>query len=118
MQAFFSFGRDELELISRRRGDKLVHIVDSPDGQLFELQSDPGEMKNLWSDAGRASGALVGGTPSMGERRAAGRHVQAVAGSAATCPRAAGCGDAYFALGIGVWLEDRTSRRRDSRSHY
>jgi arylsulfatase len=33
---------------------KLVHIVDSSEGQLFDLQGDPGEMKNLWADAAHA----------------------------------------------------------------
>ena len=31
--------------------DKLVHILGSTDGQLFDLQRDPQEMDNLWSDA-------------------------------------------------------------------
>ena len=30
---------------------KLVHILGSTDGQLFDLQRDPQEMDNLWSDA-------------------------------------------------------------------
>jgi len=29
---------------------KLVHFVDSPDGQLFDLSDDPDEVKNLWVD--------------------------------------------------------------------
>ena len=29
---------------------KLVHFVDSPDGQLFNLIDDPGEVNNLWND--------------------------------------------------------------------
>jgi arylsulfatase A-like enzyme len=29
---------------------KAVHILDSDDGQLFDLQADPGEMHNLWDD--------------------------------------------------------------------
>ena len=29
---------------------KAVHILDSDDGQLFDLQADPGEMHNLWND--------------------------------------------------------------------
>ncbi len=30
---------------------KLVHFADSPDGQLFNLTADPGEINNLWNDA-------------------------------------------------------------------
>lgn len=34
-----------------RRGDwKLVHFVDSPEGQLFDLAADPEERVNLWDD--------------------------------------------------------------------
>ncbi|RMG37156.1 MAG: DUF4976 domain-containing protein [Planctomycetota bacterium] len=29
---------------------KLVHFVDSTEGQLFDLQNDPNELHNLWSD--------------------------------------------------------------------
>ena len=29
---------------------KLVHFLDEPDGQLFDLVADPDELKNLWSD--------------------------------------------------------------------
>lgn len=38
----------------RDRTHKLVHFLDDPDGQLFDLESDPSEVNNLWSDA-RAS---------------------------------------------------------------
>ena len=35
-----------------RRGDwKLVHFVDTLEGQLFDLSTDPGERVNLWDDA-------------------------------------------------------------------
>ena len=30
---------------------KLVHFVDSDDGQLFDLRNDPDEVRNLWHDA-------------------------------------------------------------------
>ena len=33
---------------------KLVHYVDSDDGMLFDLQSDPMEQANLWDDPGYA----------------------------------------------------------------
>ena len=29
---------------------KLVHFVDEPFGQLFDLVNDPGEVHNLWDD--------------------------------------------------------------------
>ena len=29
---------------------KLVHFIDQPHGQLFDLVNDPGERENLWSD--------------------------------------------------------------------
>lgn len=29
---------------------KLVHFVDSPEGQLFDLHEDPNEVRNLWDD--------------------------------------------------------------------
>lgn len=38
-----------------RKGDwKLVHFVDSDEGQLFDLAADPGERVNLWDDPGCA----------------------------------------------------------------
>ncbi|MDV7142820.1 sulfatase-like hydrolase/transferase [Tropicimonas sp. TH_r6] len=38
-----------------REGDfKLVHFVDSEEGQLFNLASDPQELENLWLDPGHA----------------------------------------------------------------
>ena len=37
---------------SVRQGDwKLVHFVDSEEGQLFNLSEDPQEKCNLWDDA-------------------------------------------------------------------
>ena len=33
---------------------KLVHFVDSDDGQLFDLASDPNEQSNLWADPAHA----------------------------------------------------------------
>jgi arylsulfatase len=35
----------------RNRDWKLVHFLDEPWGQLFDLNKDPQEVKNLWSDA-------------------------------------------------------------------
>ena len=34
----------------RGRGWKLVHFLDSDEGQLFDLGNDPGEVVNLWGD--------------------------------------------------------------------
>jgi arylsulfatase A-like enzyme len=50
-------GRDgilqEIDFMSmvRSRDWKLVHFLDSPEGQLFDLKNDPDEVQNLWSDA-------------------------------------------------------------------
>lgn len=33
---------------------KLVHFLDQPYGQLFDLQTDPGEINNLWDDPAHA----------------------------------------------------------------
>ena len=42
----------------RNRNWKLVHFLDAPFGQLFDLQNDPDEMQNLWDDpAGRKAKA-------------------------------------------------------------
>ena len=40
---------------------KLVHFLDEPFGQLFDLVSDPGEIHNLWDDptAAEAKGRLL-----------------------------------------------------------
>ena len=34
----------------RTRQHKLVHFLDEPFGQLFDLQDDPDEMTNRWDD--------------------------------------------------------------------
>jgi len=34
----------------REKRYKLVHITGSTEGQLFDLQQDPGELHNLWED--------------------------------------------------------------------
>ena len=34
----------------RNKEWKLVHFLDEPDGQLFDLKQDPDEVKNLWND--------------------------------------------------------------------
>ncbi|TWU67538.1 sulfatase [Crateriforma conspicua] len=38
----------------RDRQYKLVHFLDEPDGQLFDLQADPGELDNRWNDGNLA----------------------------------------------------------------
>lgn len=38
----------------RGRDWKLVHFVDSTEGQLFDLAADPGEIHNLWDDPAHA----------------------------------------------------------------
>jgi arylsulfatase A-like enzyme len=38
----------------RSRDWKLVHFLDQPWGQLFDLQRDPAEVRNLWSDPAAA----------------------------------------------------------------
>jgi len=38
----------------RTRDWKVVHFVDEPEGQLFDLVNDPGEDKNLWDDPNHA----------------------------------------------------------------
>jgi len=53
---FAEHGRDgilretEFMTMVRSRGWKLVHFLDSDEGQLFDLESDPGEVLNLWHD--------------------------------------------------------------------
>jgi arylsulfatase A-like enzyme len=50
-------GRDgilqEVDFMSmvRSRDWKLVHFLDSPEGQLFDLKNDPDEVRNLWNNA-------------------------------------------------------------------
>jgi arylsulfatase A-like enzyme len=54
---FAEHGRDgilretEFMTMVRSRGWKLVHFLDEPFGQLFDLANDPGETHNLWDDA-------------------------------------------------------------------
>ncbi len=35
----------------RNQSWKMVHFLDAPYGQLFDLENDPNEMKNLWDDS-------------------------------------------------------------------
>jgi len=55
---FAEHGRDgilrETEFVTmvRSREWKLVHFLDEPFGQLFDLTDDPGEVRNLWGDPG------------------------------------------------------------------
>ena len=57
---FAEHGRDgilqETEFMSMVRSTdwKLVHFVDSTDGQLFDLREDPDEVRNLWNDEAHA----------------------------------------------------------------
>jgi arylsulfatase A-like enzyme len=51
----------EFMTMVRTREWKLVHFVDEPFGQLFDLVNDPGEVRNLWDDpaAAQAKGELL-----------------------------------------------------------
>jgi len=40
----------EFMTMIRSRDWKLVHFVDTPEGQLFDMQADPQELRNLWDD--------------------------------------------------------------------
>jgi arylsulfatase A-like enzyme len=42
----------EIEFITmvRTRDWKLVHYLDQPWGEMYDLGNDPGEMRNLWND--------------------------------------------------------------------
>jgi arylsulfatase len=40
----------EFMTMVRNKDWKLVHFLDEPDGQLFDLNADPDEVKNLWYD--------------------------------------------------------------------
>ena len=42
----------EFMTMVRDRTHKLVHYLDQPDGQLFDLRADPDELHNLWNDPG------------------------------------------------------------------
>lgn len=44
----------EFMTMVRDKNWKLVHFLDEPDGQLFDLQNDPDEIHNLWDDAAHA----------------------------------------------------------------
>lgn len=39
----------------RNKAWKLVHFLDEPYGQLFDMLHDPNEVNNLWSDPNAAS---------------------------------------------------------------
>ena len=45
----------EFMTMVRDKTHKLVHFLDEPDGQLFDLQSDPDELENLWHQADAAA---------------------------------------------------------------
>jgi arylsulfatase len=57
---FAEHGRDailqetEFMTMVRSANWKLVHFVDCPEGQLFDLQNDPDEINNLWEDLAHA----------------------------------------------------------------
>ena len=57
---FAEHGRDgilqEAEVMTMVRSDrwKLVHLLDDPDGQLFDLANDPREVDNLWAEPDHA----------------------------------------------------------------
>ena len=42
----------EFMTMVRNKAWKLVHFLDEPYGQLFDLQADPNEVHNLWLDPG------------------------------------------------------------------
>jgi hypothetical protein len=42
--------KTEFMTMVRNRDWKLVHFLDEPFGQLFDLASDPSEVRNLWND--------------------------------------------------------------------
>ncbi len=44
----------EFMTMVRDQTHKLVHFVDQPDGQLFDLVADPDELQNLWDDESAA----------------------------------------------------------------
>lgn len=47
-------GTEFMTMIRSQRW-KLVHFVDSDEGQLFDLEADPREMTNLWADPDKAA---------------------------------------------------------------
>jgi hypothetical protein len=44
----------EFMTMVRSHAWKLVHFLDEPYGQLFDLRGDPNEVQNLWSDPAAA----------------------------------------------------------------
>jgi len=44
-----NFTESRYETMVRSHDWKLVHFVDSDDGQLFDLNADPDEVRNLWN---------------------------------------------------------------------
>jgi arylsulfatase A-like enzyme len=60
LQVFAEHGRDsmyrDIRMVSmvRTTGHKLVHYLDEPWGELYDLTRDPGETVNLWNDAAHA----------------------------------------------------------------
>ena len=44
----------EFMTMVRDKSYKLVHFLDEPDGQLFDLNADPNELNNLWNDPAAA----------------------------------------------------------------
>ena len=44
-----NFGYNEFMTMVRGRRWKLVHFLGSEEGQLFDLENDPGEVRNLWA---------------------------------------------------------------------
>lgn len=51
-------GTEFMTMIRGRRW-KLVHFVDHADGQLFDLDADPQELRNLWDDPAHAATRLA-----------------------------------------------------------
>ena len=45
-----NFTTNDFQTMIRTRRWKLVHFLDAPDGQLFNLEEDPDEVRNLWGD--------------------------------------------------------------------
>ena len=45
-----NFTTNDFQTMVRTRRWKLVHFLDAPDGQLFNLEEDPDEVRNLWGD--------------------------------------------------------------------
>ena len=45
-----NFTTHDFQTMVRSRDWKQVHFLDADDGQLFDLTSDPNEVRNLWDD--------------------------------------------------------------------